>query len=260
MSSIMAGWPVHAIPERAFRRRGVNVGGKERWLSALGGSALFLYGVQKKSAAGVALAALGGALITRGATGRCQVYQALGRSGACSSPGQAEGRATLGMAPPGAIRAQRTITIGKSREELYRFLRDLENLPRFMRDIERVRSLGHTRSHWAQRGPLGSLVEWDMEIVEDVPGERILWRSAEPQCVRYAGAVYFTPAPGGRGTEVTIVIDHDPPGGALGRIAAMVQGGGPDHRLRGDLRRLRQLMETGEIPTTVGQPSGRTCK
>jgi uncharacterized membrane protein len=257
MNSSMAGWPVHAIPERAFRRRGKNLGGEERFLSALGGGALFLYGLGRRGAPKVALVALGAALIARGATGRSRFYRSIGRDAARRVPLRADGRPAIAMAGPGAFRVQGSITIGQSLEDVYCFVRDFEMLPRFVADVERVKPLGDARYRFRQRDPLGSVMEWDMEIVEDDPGKRILWRSTDPRRRKSAGAIYFTPAPGGRGTEITVVRDDCPPGGVLALIATFFQSGGPEMKLRGDLRRCKQLLEVGEIPTTVGQPSGR---
>lgn len=259
MNSSVAGWPGHAIPERAFRRRGGNIGREERWLSALGGGALFLYGLGRTGASKIALTTLGTALIARGATGRCRFYRSIGRDAARRVPLQGDGRPAIAMAASGAFRIQRSITIGQSPEEVYCFFRDFERMPRFMQDIELVKRLGDARYRIWQRGSLGSVLEWDMEIVEDAPGKRILWRSVEPRRRRCAGAIYFNAAPGERGTEVTVVLDDAPPDGVLARIAALFSSGGPDLKLRGDLRRCKQLIEVGEIATSVGQPSGRKC-
>jgi uncharacterized membrane protein len=258
MPSIMADWLAHAIPVHAFRRS-IDGGGKKRLFPALGGGALVLYGLGRRGVSGVTLAAVGGALVARGATGRCNAYRSFGVHTAFSrgARGRSAGGSGGARAVPGVIRVQRSITIGKPREELYRFLRDFSNLPRFMLNLEQVKVLGDTRSRWVMKGPLGTTVAWDVEIVESVENERIAWRSAEPRRVTSAGAVVLAPAPGGRGTEVTVILDYDPPGGLLGGIVTLIRGGGPEMLLRGDLRRLRQLVEACEIPTTVGQPSGR---
>jgi uncharacterized membrane protein len=260
MNSSVAGWPAHAIPERAFRRRGSNIGREERWLSALGGGALFLYGLGKTGAPKIALTTLGTALIARGATGRCRFYRSIGRDTARRVPLQRDGRSAIAMGASGAFRIQRSITIGQAPEDVYCFFRDFEKMPRFMQDIELCKPLGDARYRFWQRGLLGSVMEWDAEIVEDAPGKRILWRSTESQRRRCAGAIYFNLAPGGRGTEVTVVLVDAPPDGVLDRIVAIFCSGGPEMKLRGDLRRSKQLIEVGEIATSVGQPSGRKCE
>jgi uncharacterized membrane protein len=106
-------------------------------------------------------------------------------------------------------------------------------------------------------GPAGTRLEWDAEIVEDRPGTLIAWRSREGAQVPNAGGVRFEPAPGGRGTRVTAELTYQPPGGHAGALVAKVLGRDPALQLREALRRFKQLMETGEIATTEGQPSGR---
>jgi uncharacterized membrane protein len=161
------------------------------------------------------------------------------------------------MAGPDALRIQRSITIGKSPEDVYRLFRDFEMLPRLLPEIDWVKAKGPSVYSFRGRGVLGSVMEGDMEIIEDIPGERILLRSTEPRRLRCGAGIYFSPAPGGRGTEVTVVLDSDASGGVLAKVAAFLEGGGPAMKLRGALRRAKQLMEAGEIPTIIGQPSGR---
>ena len=147
-----------------------------------------------------------------------------------------------------------TIIINRSPEECYRFWHDLENLPRFMRSVESVRVESDRRSHWVARAPGGIRLEWDSEIIDDTPDRLISWHSLNAD-VPNAGSVHFDPAPGGRGTLVRVRMSHDMP--TLSGIAAKVIGKVPERQVREDLRRFKQIMETGEIPTTRGQPSGR---
>ncbi len=159
------------------------------------------------------------------------------------------GRAAVD-APPAkdqGVAVRRDITIGRTPEELYRFWRDFENLPRFMEHLESVQVLGDRRSHWKARAPAGSTVEWDAEIVEDRPNELIAWRSVAKADVPNTGSVRFTPAPGDRGTEIRVELRYDPPGGALGALVAKLFGEEPGQQVDGDLRRLKQVMETGQI-------------
>lgn len=154
------------------------------------------------------------------------------------------------------LRATASVTISRSPEELYRFWRDFENLPRFMTHLKSVRASGN-RSHWEASGPAGTTVEWDAELTEDRPNEVISWRSVEGSDVEHAGSIRFAPAPGDRGTIVFVELQYRPPGGMAGAAAAALFGEEPNQSMQRDLRRFKQVMETGEIITTEGQPAGR---
>jgi uncharacterized membrane protein len=159
---------------------------------------------------------------------------------------------------------RQSIVINRSPEELYRFWRDLENLPRFMRHLESVKVTGPNRSHWVARAPGGLRLAWDSEIVADRPNEFISWRSLEGSDVDHAGSVRFERAPGSRGTVVRVEMHYRPPGGpvfgaAAARLAKLF-GEAPEQQLRSDLRPFKQMMETGEVATTDGQPSGRATR
>ena len=124
-----------------------------------------------------------------------------------------------------------------------------------MRNLESVKVDGD-RSHWVARGPLGHSVEWDAEIVNRRENELIAWRSLEGSQVDTAGSVHFVPLGGDRGTEVRVVLKYDPPGGRIGSAVAWLFGASPERQIREDLRRFKQVMETGTVPTIEGQPHG----
>jgi uncharacterized membrane protein len=146
-----------------------------------------------------------------------------------------------------AARASRSITVNRSLEQVYGFWRDLENLPRFMANLESVRALGEQRSRWIVAGPAGARFEWEAEIVEDRPGELIAWRSIEGADLPNAGTVRFARAPGGRGTEIHLELEYDPPVGRLGAQLAKLFGKDPGQQIERDLRRFKQVLETGEV-------------
>lgn len=156
----------------------------------------------------------------------------------------------------GTRRIQKTLTIARSASELYEFWRDFERLPQFMQHVEAIMPLDKTHSHWVVLAPAGRTVEWDSEIVEDQPGERIVWRSLPGGDISHGGEVVFRPAPGERGTEVSVTLHYKPPGGKLGTIVAKLFGEEPSQQLDEDLYRFKQIMETGSVPTTEGQPVG----
>jgi uncharacterized membrane protein len=160
-------------------------------------------------------------------------------------------------AATGAVTVAQSITVNRSPIECYRFWHDFENFPRFMKHIESVRPLSDIRWHWKATGPAGLSVVWDAEITEDQPGELLAWRSVEGSDVDNSGRVIFEPAPGDRGTIVRVEMHYSPPGGKAGALIAKLFGEEPNQQIADDLRRFKQLIETGEIPTTVGQPSGR---
>lgn len=148
------------------------------------------------------------------------------------------------------------ITINRPREEVYRYWRDFENLPRFMAHLESVEMTGGGRSHWKARAPLKKTVEWEAEIVEDRSGELIAWRSMEGARVGNSGSVRFSDAPGGRGTEMRVNLVYDPPGGKIGMTLARLLGEHPEQQVRDDLRRFKQVVETGEVVRSEGSPEG----
>ena len=151
-----------------------------------------------------------------------------------------------GLTKPRPIGAKTSITIRRSRDELYAYWRNLGNMPLFMRH---VKSVTETNGHsvWRARGPAGVRAEWEAEIVADRPGERIAWRSLENAAVAHHGSVVFRDAPGDRGTEVHLELAFEPPAGAIGRSIGRMFQAVPEQSLKNDLRRLKQIMETGEI-------------
>ncbi|PWF55172.1 SRPBCC family protein [Massilia glaciei] len=167
-------------------------------------------------------------------------------------------------APAGASgpqRVQQAVPVNRSPDECYRFWRNFEAFPTFMRHLESVVVQDERRSHWCARGPAGSSYEWDAEITQDVSGEVLGWQSLPGGDVDNAGTVRFTAAPGGRGTIVQVNLDYMPPAGPAGTLVARLFGEEPSQRVKDDLRRFKQLIETGEIASTEGQPHGkRTLK
>ena len=150
-------------------------------------------------------------------------------------------------ADTGIIRTKRSITVARPVDEVYEFWQNLENFPQFMRHLESVTVTAAGRSHWVAKAPAGKTVEWDAETIEDIENERISWRSTEDADVYNAGTVEFQAAPGGRGTEVRVEIEYDPPFGKLGSKVAMLFREEPGQQVQEDLRHFKQVMELGEI-------------
>jgi uncharacterized membrane protein len=144
-------------------------------------------------------------------------------------------------------RVKKSVTINRSVEELYSYWRDFANLPEFMRHLESVQVIDRQRSHWKASAPAGRTVEWDAEITEDTPNERIAWRSLGDADVYNAGSVTFRAAPRGRGTEVHVEMEYAPPGGMIGKTIAKIFREEPSQQVTDDLRAFKQVMETGEI-------------
>jgi uncharacterized membrane protein len=185
-------------------------------------------------------------MLYRGATGHCVVYEMM----------------DINRVEDGhhGIQVQRSVTVNKPREELFSIWRNFENLPRFMTHLQRVdvdESTGGKRSHWVAKAPLGREVKWDSEIIEERENEHLAWKSLPGSLVGSTGAVQFSDAPGGRGTIVTISMEYHPPAGSMGAAIAKLFGEEPAVQIKEDLRHFKQMMETGEIPSVEGQPSGR---
>jgi len=218
----------------------IEAGEKERWASLIGGGAMVLMGLRQRSLRGVLMAVAGGGLLYQGAKKQSTLKQA---------------QEAIGLNQP--IKVEKTVTINKPAVELYNYWRDFERLPTFMKHLESVTVLDEKRSHWVAKAPLDAKVEWDAEIIQEQENELIAWASIEDADIENSGFVRFKPAPGNRGTEVKVVMEYNPPGGAIASALAKLFGEEPDQQIGDDLRRFKQLMEAGEIATTEGQPSGR---
>jgi uncharacterized membrane protein len=155
------------------------------------------------------------------------------------------------------VHIETSIAIDKSPEELFAFWRDLKNLPLFMKNLKSVTVSDQRKSHWVAKGLGAAKVEWDAEIYNEIENKLIAWRSLENADVVNAGSVRFQKAPTGHGTYVRVTVNYNPPAGKLGATIAQLLGGEPTQLIKEDLRRLKQMMEAGEIATIDGQTSGR---
>ena len=241
----------------------VNVGDVERSTSLAAGSILVALGLARRSLPGALVAGVGGAMVYRGLTGHCHMYDALGIDTARKSGGGSSPQSALQLQEEisdRGIHVEQAFLINRSPADLYGFWRDFGNLSRIMSHVKSVTVLDDRRSHWVADAPAlaGGRAEWDAEITADEPNARIAWRSLPGSQVENAGEVRFSPAMGDRGTEVHVSLDYVPPAGRLGHYLAKVFGKAPRRQIREDLRRFKQLMEIGEIPTIDGQPHG-TC-
>jgi uncharacterized membrane protein len=144
----------------------------------------------------------------------------------------------------------RAVTINRPIGELFAYFRDFANLPTFMENVERIEVLDQRRSHWVVKGPAGKSYEWTSAITDEVPDRLIAWSSEDGADVPNSGRVEFRDA-GARGTVVTATILYDPPGGVIGKLIAKMFQREPAIQARRDLRRFKQLMETGEIATAA---------
>jgi uncharacterized membrane protein len=169
-------------------------------------------------------------------------------------------RANQGRPRKGAYQAHGSVTVNRGVEDTYRFWHDFQNLPRFMYHLQSVRMTGNRRSHWTAKAPAGRSVDWDVEVVEDRPDEFIKWRSVDSSPVPNSGCVRFVPAAGGHGTEVRVDLEFAVPGGRLGTAVAKIFGEHPQQQVSDDLRRFKQMIETGEIARSDGSPDGTSIR
>ena len=150
----------------------------------------------------------------------------------------------------------RSVTINRPRLDVYQLWRQLDRLPEFMLHLESVNVVSDSRSHWVAKAPAGQRVEWDAEITDDQPGDLIAWRSLEGSDVPNGGSVRFIDAPADRGTELHVDLYYEPAGGKAGSTFAKLFGEEPSQQLRDDLRRFKQVMETGEVVRSDGSLEG----
>lgn len=219
----------------------MNVSQPERIASLVAGG-IVAYGVARKSWFRIVLGVGAGYLVYRGLTGKDPLLERMG----------------LKTMDPTAksLQVEQAITVNKPVSEVYQYWHNFENLPHFMEHVKEVQVLDNKRSHWVAKGPMDTAVEWDAEITDERENEMIAWHSLPGATVSNAGTVSFREAPGGQGTEVHVLMEYNPPGGSAGALFAKIFGEEPNTQVREDLRHFKQVMETGEKPTTEGQPHG----
>lgn len=181
-------------------------------------------------------------LMARGASGFCPINAAVGRERR-----RDDTRRALGGSH--GIGVQEQVVIARPPREVFDFWNNTRNLPLFLHNVEAVERLENGRSHWIVRGPAGVPLEWDAEIINEIDGELIAWRSLGGADVASAGSVHFEPR-GKRRTEVTVTLQYDPPGGKAGAMLAWLVGKSPAADLRADLTQLKRLLESGQMRAT----------
>jgi uncharacterized membrane protein len=220
-------------------RAGRNISEAERWLSIAAGVGLATYGLtRRRGATAFMLAAFGGLLVRRGASGHCHTYDLFGINTA--GTGQDTRRALGGNA--GVIVDER-VTINQPVEMLYRFWRNLENLPRVMRHLESVERVTDTLSRWRAQGPANTVIEWNAEIINEIPNKLIAWQSIEGSDVVSAGSVHFDDLGAGRGTRVRVRLQYNPPGGKVGAAIVKLVGRDAATDIREDLKQFKESVE-----------------
>ena len=225
------------------------------------GAMLAGWGLQRRDAIGGTAAVGAAALLYRGATGRSAFYDAMrvrvdrGRRRGIAAVADRYSDTRRRLGGRRGIHVEESVTLNKPIAEVYRFWRNFENLPQFMEHLEQVAIREEGISHWVARGPAGTRVEWDARIINEIDNKLIGWQSLEGSTIATAGSVNFDETE--HGTRVRVHLQYDPPGGKVGAMVARLFGEEPNQTVREDLRRFKRLLETGEIPTTAGQPSGR---
>jgi uncharacterized membrane protein len=241
-----------SLPENELGIRHINVGNRERLISIVAGIPVTIFGLTR-GLGGLIPTALGGLLIYRGVSGHSFLYQLLGVN-------------TLGKSPaafyklPGnqGIQVKRAVTILRSPQDLYTQWHNFESAPLYMWNVESVQKTGDNRWRWVAKVPPGITVEWEAETTNDVPGNSIAWRTVQGTFFApRAGAVRFEPKRNGSETVVRLEMEFPQFRGPIGTLLGEVVGQIPEQIARQDLERFKELTETGEIPTTKGQPSGR---
>ena len=234
-------------PARVENRPGfrINVGDDERLVSLIAGGVLAGIGMGTRGLTSLTMLGLGGGLIYRAVTGHCHLYNRLSLS---SSSGQA------GVRPGHGVRVVRSLHLSQSPEKVSETWGELTNLPNIMRHLEKVEKLDGKTTHWVAKS-LGMTFEWDAETTEYTRGKSISFRSLPGGDIDTEGTVKFEASPQG-GTVLRVEMSYDPPAGAIGDNIARLFGANLEAQIDEDLRRFKQTMESGSVPTTKGQAKG----
>jgi uncharacterized membrane protein len=223
----------------AVYERSTSLADVENWLALGTGALLLLAGASRRSAAGVCLAASSAPLLYRGVTGYWP--------GIVNGQRRRENTKTA-LGGQRGIHVRESVRLEMPVADVYRYWRRLENLPRFMAHLDRVTEGSDRKSHWVAAGPARVSVEWDAELINEVENKVLGWRSLPGSDIVSAGAVNFSAVRDGRSTQVSVHLQYAPPAGRTGALIASLFGREPSQTIREDLRRFKQLLETGETP------------
>jgi uncharacterized membrane protein len=245
----------HTFPPN-YRAPSSSMDDLQRWVSSLGGAALLYYGLRQDNLIRWPLAAVGAGLLYQGVSGSNLLdYVPVVNEAMNDMGSNAPVRSRLTDHETSQLRVRKSLTINRPASELYAYWRKLENLPNFMDHVKSVTDLGNGQSHWVVNVLRGMELEWDAKITVDRPGEMIAWETLPDATVQNRGYVKFIPVD--KGTEVSVSIEYDPPGMAAGALAGRAVRFIAEQQIKEEIRNFKRLMETGEIPTTKGQSSGR---
>ena len=211
----------------------------ESWLALGAGVVLLAVGASRRSALGACLAVSSTPLLFRGVTGRWP---------SALEPYVTSDDTRDALGGERGIHVRESIRLELPIADVYKFWRRLDQLPRFMSHLERVTETSNGQSHWVARGPVGLVVEWDAEIINEVENQVLGWRSLPGADVVTAGSVNFDTVRGGRGTQVSVHLQYAPPAGRAGAAFASLFGREPSQTIREDMRRFKSLLEAGEAP------------
>ncbi len=235
----------------------VNVGQTERLISQVAGAIIIGATLRAIVSRGLftLLALLSGGfyLLYRGITGHCEVYEQLLVNTAVRTNDEA-----VSVPHEQGVHIEESVLINRPVEDIYAFWRNFENLPRFMSHLKSVENRGDNRSHWVAKAPAGMTVEWDAEIINEVRNEVIGWRSLADAQIANAGSVRFRPQT--QGTRVTVTMEYVPPAGALGQQIAKWLGEEPKQQIAEDLKKLKQILESEQMPTSNGSAAERSTR
>jgi uncharacterized membrane protein len=220
----------------------------ERWVSGLGGAAILYYGLRQNNLGRWPLAALGATLLYQGVSGNSLLDYV-------PVVNQMPVVSRMTSHEPTMLRVRKSLTVNRPAAELYAYWRKLENLPNFMNHVKTVRDLDNGQSHWVVNVIRDIELEWDARITVDRPDEMIAWETLPEATLQNRGYVKFIPT--SRGTEVSVSMEYDPPGAVVGELAGRAVKFIAEQQIKEEIRNFKRLMETGELPTTEGQPSGR---
>ena len=254
---------VGAAPDAGTRDLTVGIGLRELTAAAglllRGSSPTFLW---SRVAGDVMDLVLLGSALRRGGPGRARAAAATAAVAGLTAVDLAAARRSTrgGVASFRGLELTAAITVARTPQEVYDFWRGLERLPSFMRHLQSVEWTGEGRTRWTANAPVKTSVTWDAELTEDVPAEVIAWRSLPGADVDNSGSVRFEPAPAGRGTEVRVHLRYALPGGRLGATVARLLGEDPHQQVEDDLRRCKQVLETGEVVRSDGSPEGSVAR